>query len=499
MRVFTATLGTETNTFSPLITGLAAFRDRMFWRPGEHPDYPTEQTAPLWVCRQRAKQYGWDVVEGSCFFSAPAGPVSKAAYETLRDEVLFQLEQALPVDMVALGMHGAMVAYGYPDCEGDLLTRVRALVGPDTAVGVELDLHCHLSSQMTDQADIIVTFKEYPHLDYLERAEELINMLEAVHQKRLVPSMTVFDCRMIDMYHTTVEPMKSYLDELRSYEGRDGIYSISVAHGFPWGDVADMGTKILIVADQASVAATTVARKLGRRLFELRGQASTEYLNLHTALDQAMETKGGPVVIADCADNSGCGAPGDSTYVISELQKRTIGNACVGPVYDPAAVQIAFDAGEGCVLPLRFGGKLGRYSGYPIDAQVRVEKLAANAKQTFAGMPEAIGDAAAISFNGIEVVLTSVRCQALGPDLFSSLGIDLLKRKLVVVKSSQHFYAGFAPLSPRVIYTADQGTINMDFSKIPYTHVARPIWPLDRDPFGDLGAHINESEKEGLS
>jgi len=158
MRVFTATLGTETNTFSPLPTGLSAFRARMFWRPGEHPDYATEQTGPLWICRQRKETLGWDVVEGSCMFAAPAGPVVRTAYESMRDEILTQLENALPVDMVAIGMHGAMVAEGYPDCEGDMLQKIREMVGADVPVGLEIDPHCHLSARMVKNATAIVVY-----------------------------------------------------------------------------------------------------------------------------------------------------------------------------------------------------------------------------------------------------------------------------------------------------------------------------------------------------
>jgi microcystin degradation protein MlrC len=485
MRVFTATLGTETNTFSPLPTALRAFRERMFWRPGEHPDYPSEQTGPLWICRQRKKTRGWDVVEGSCMFAAPAGPVMRLAYESMRDEILAQLEEALPVDMVAIGMHGAMVAEGYPDCEGDMMQKIREMVGADVPIGLEIDPHCHLSARMVDNATAIIAFKEYPHFDYLERAEELIDILVATRRGVLNPRMTVFDCRMIGTFHTTVEPMKSFLDELRSFEGKKGVCSISVIHGFPWGDVPDLGTKILVVADAAASSPGKLAEYLGRKLFDLRGQTSPAYLTFEQALEQAIKIDGGPVVIADSADNPGGGAPGDASYFLREVMDRGLRDVCVGPLYDPLALQVVFDAGEGAVLPLRFGGKLGPGSGVPIDARVKVNKLCRGAVQTFAGAPEPIGDAAAVSFEGIDVVLTSVRCQALGTDLFSSMGIDPESRKIVIVKSSQHFYSAFAPISRKVLYTADQGALNADLTSLPYKNISRPRWPLDENPFPD--------------
>ena len=141
MRMFAASIGTETNTFSPIPTALESFYESFYAPPGQHPDDAKLCTAPVWVARRRARAEGWTLIEGSCSFAEPAGLVSREAYETLRDEVLGQLRAAMPVDAVVLGLHGAMVADGYDDCEGDLLVRVRSMVGPGTVIGVEGDPH----------------------------------------------------------------------------------------------------------------------------------------------------------------------------------------------------------------------------------------------------------------------------------------------------------------------------------------------------------------------
>ena len=170
MRVFTAALATETNTFAPMPTGLAAFRDRGYYPAGKHPEAMSFFAAPLFAARQRAKTLGWDVVEGMVAAAQPSGTPTRVAYETLRDELLADLRGALPVDMVVLGLHGAMVADGCDDCEGDLLARVREVVGSKVVVGAELDPHNHLTPAMLASADLLVAFKEYPHTDVLERA-----------------------------------------------------------------------------------------------------------------------------------------------------------------------------------------------------------------------------------------------------------------------------------------------------------------------------------------
>jgi microcystin degradation protein MlrC len=161
--MFAASIGTETNTFAPIPTVLESFQEFFYAGPGQHPDGATLCTAPLWVARRRARAEGWTLVEGSCSFAQPAGTASRRAFEHLRDEVLDQLRAALPVDGVVLGLHGAMVADGYDDCEGDLLERVRQIVGPAVPVGVELDPHCHMTKKRVQNATLIICFKEFPH------------------------------------------------------------------------------------------------------------------------------------------------------------------------------------------------------------------------------------------------------------------------------------------------------------------------------------------------
>ena len=485
MRVFTGMLGTETNTFSPVPTALASFRETMLYRAGEHPDHPTMFTAPLWAARERARTRGWQVIEGLCAFAEPAGITVRADYEALRDELLGDLRKALPVDMVLLGMHGAMVADGYDDCEGDILARVRALVGPKVAVGAELDPHCHLSRAMLDNADVIICFKEYPHTDFLERGAELADLCADTAAGKIRPAMSTFDCRMIGIYHTSREPMRSFVDRLKALEGKDGVLSISVAQTFPWGDVADLGTKILVVTDNRAETGARLAERLGRELYALRGRTSAEYLTIDAALDRALAIAGGPVVVADSPDNPGGGAPGDATFVLAALLARGIGNVALGPFWDPQAVRFCHDAGQGARLALRIGGKTGPMSGEPVDVLAEVRHLARGATQRFGDATWAMGDVAVIRVGGIDIVLNSVRTQAFGTDLFTGNGVTLTDKKLIVVKSSQHFHAAFAPLAKAVLHIGGPGAIATDLAALPYRKARRPLWPLDPDPLGE--------------
>ncbi len=480
MRVFSGSLATETNTFGPMPTGLASFRDRGYFKAGQHPDQMTFFSGPLWAARLRGKERGWDLVEGMVAGAQPSGTTTRAAYEQLRDELLADLRQALPVDMVVLGLHGAMVADGYDDCEGDLLARVREIVGPKVVVGGELDPHSHLTPEMLRHADVLIAFKEYPHTDVLERALELVDLCAAKVQGKVQPVAAVADCQMIVTMHTSRQPARGFVDRIQSLEGKDGVLSISVAHGFAWGDVPEMGTKVLVYTDGDRAQAQALAKRLATELIAMREDLDVRFPSIDETLDEALAFAGGPVVISDGADNPGGGAASDSTFITRRIVERGITNVAVGPVWDPIAVRIAFEAGEGAKLPLRVGGKISPLSGDPLDLECTVKALRRDMVMTgLAGTAMPLGDCALVEANGVEIVLITLRNQAMGTDLFTQLGVDLAARKMIVVKSSQHFYASFSKVAKHVIYAGAPGAVTLDLTTLPYRKVRRPKWPLD--------------------
>lgn len=479
MRVFSGSIATETNTFGPMPTGMASFRDRGYYRTGEHPDRPTQFSGPLWAARLRGKELGWELFEGVVAGAQPSGITTRAAYETIRDELLADLRRAMPVDMVLLGLHGAMVADGYDDCEGDLITRVREIVGPTVVIGGELDPHNHLTPEMVKNADVLISFKEYPHTDVVERALELVDLCAAKVQGKANPVAAVADCQMIVTMHTSRQPARGFVDRIQALEGKDGVLSISVSHGFAWGDVPEMGTKVLVYTDGDQAKADALARKLADELIGLREQLAVRSPGIDAALDEALALDGGPVVIADGADNPGGGAASDSTFFLRRLVERGITNAAVGPVWDPIAVRIAFEAGAGAKLILRIGGKISPLSGDPLDLECTVKALRPEMMMTgLAGMMP-LGNCALLEANGVEIVLITLRNQALNTDLFTQLGCDLAGKKIVIVKSSQHFYASFSKIAKHVIYGDAPGAVTSDLKTLPYRKIRRPKWPLD--------------------
>ncbi len=482
MRLFSATIATETNTFSPLPTSLAAYRESVFLRPGEHPhDAPVMCTAPLFVARQRAAAEGFTLIEGSCFAASPAGTTSRADYEFMRDEILSQVHAAMPLDGVLLGLHGAMVAHGYDDVEGDVIERVRAIVGPRCVIGVELDPHCHLTVKRVRLADIIILYKEFPHTDVVERAEDLLNLVLRTVRGEIKPVMSLYDCRQIASYPTTLPLMRGFVDRTSALEGKDGVLSVSIGHCFPYADVPELSGRILVVTDNDKAKADRLATEIGQEFISMRGRTAPDYLPVNDGVAAALAFNAAPVVMADPADNAGGGAPSDNTTILRRLIERDAHDAALGPIWDPIAVRLCFDAGEGARFPLRFGGKTGPASGPPVDADVTVTALKRDCWQSFGPTRVPLGDCAAIRVGGIDVVLISNRTQALGLELFTNLGIEPHARKLVVVKSTNHFMAAYGPIAKKVIYVDADGPLSRDYRKVPYTRVQRPIWPLDSE------------------
>ncbi|MGY4319241.1 M81 family metallopeptidase [Bradyrhizobium sp. JR3.5] len=406
MRLFAATLATETNAFSPLPTSLASYKECLFLRPGEHPQQaPLWCTEPLWVARRRAAAEGFTLIEGSCFAARPGSATRRHDYEFMRDEILGQLKAALPVDGVLLGLHGAMVSQGYDDVEGDILECVRALVGPKCVIGVELDPHCHLTIKRVKLADVIVLYKEYPHTDMVQCAEDMLDIVLKTLRGQVKPVMSLYDCRQIQFYFTTLPLMRGFVDRMRAIEGKERVLSISIGHCFPYADVPELSSRVLVVMDKDKASGDALATKIGEELVSMRGKVEPQYYSVDNGISAAIEFNDGPVAIADAADNAGAGAPSDNTTILRRLIERQVEGAAVGPIWDPIAVRLCFDVGEGAQFPLRFGGKIGPASGAPIDAMVTVVGLKRDCWQSFGPTRAELGDCAAVRVGGVEVVL----------------------------------------------------------------------------------------------
>jgi microcystin degradation protein MlrC len=420
---------------------------------------------------------------GGILASAPVGaPVQQASYEALRDELLERMEAASP-KVVALSLHGAMMSTECDDCEGDILARARAIVGAQVPIVVVLDPHAHLTDAMVESASLLAFMREYPHTDGLQRWNDALMFAGAMIDGMSPPATAVVDIRMVGVFPTSRPPMRDLVDWIAEVAQRPDIVSVSLVHGFPWGDMPEMGAKALVYANSDSIA-KSAACEIRDRLWAIREAMRPTFITIAAAMELAALDRQGPLVLADVADNPGGGAPSDSNFILQALIEHGIGNIAVGLMIDPEAVRVCHKVGVGGKLALRIGGKVSRFSGHPIDLDVEVRALRQDAVMDIpltSGFP--MGDTAWVHAQGIDIALASLPLQMYAPTGFTHLGIDPGARDVLVVKSSVHFEAFFTGIAGEIAHVGSPGAIDYDFSRLSLRRVSRPLWPRVGNPF----------------
>lgn len=481
MRIFLATLGTETNTFATYPTGIEEFQNGLWSETGIEAATPDPAAGPARTWLGQARALGWDVVEGLHAFAPPSGITTRDAYETMRDRILSDLEAAGPVDVILLFLHGAMIAEGYDDCEGDLVSRCRAIAGEGTVIGVELDLHAHIDEVLIGAADLVVIYKTYPHIDYNERAAELFDLAAAARRGDIAPKMALFDCHTLALYPTTPDgPMKGFVADMVAAEGQGGILSLSLNHGFPWADCPIGGAKMLAIADGDPALAERTAAEFGAKFIAIREEAVLQFTGFEESIELAREKGDKPLLLADVSDQAGSGAPGDTAHMARAFIEAGIPNAVFGPIWDPGAVEICFRLGTGARINLRIGGKFEPQSGPPLDVEVEILCLKRDAFQTQEGLEDVTcGDLAVVRHAGVEIILTAKRTNVFDPSFFTLHGVTLEDKQVIGIKNLYKHTDIFAPLVRAQHYVATPGTSQPDLAKMPFRRLPRPMWPLD--------------------
>jgi len=481
MKLLIACLATETNTFSPMPTGRNSFEASCLTRKATQ--MPGNLfTAPLHEWRRMGEEHGWEVIESLSAAAQPAGTTVRAVYEAFRDEILDDIKAHQP-DVLLMSMHGAMVADGYDDCEGDMMARAREIMGAGKVIGLELDPHNHLTEMMLENATLIINYKEYPHVDAPERARELFTMAADAATGKTNPVMRTHDCRMLSIIETMKDPAKGYVQAMKDAEGKDGILSVSLTHGFPWADVADVGAKTLVIADGDAGKATDTAKAFADKLWGIREGLRMDYPGIGAALDIVEAAEDGPITLADMGDNAGGGAPADSTYFLEEILKRGMTDIAHGIFWDPVLVAMCQDAGVGARMRVRLGGKICAESGQAVDLDVTVRAVRENMTQMLGETEMPMGTGVWLDADGVHLVVSSLRTQNFSPSAYTDLGLDISQMRALIPKSTNHFYQNFEKISSRVIHVRTPGTVTPDMTIIPFTKRDGNYWPKVENPF----------------
>jgi microcystin degradation protein MlrC len=482
VKIFVGGIRTETNTFVSRKTSEADFRagdispaTRPHVDRGLHPGY-----VGIMQAAAAARCYA---ARGIVAYAVPGGPVEQPVYEALKTELLDDLRRAMPVDMVLLDLHGAMVAEDTIDCEGDILEDVRLIVGSEVIVGALLDPHAVLTRKMLAAADLLHAYKEYPHTDVIERAEELFDICAGMADSGRRPIATIADCGLIGGFPTVAQPMAGFVDWMKEAEGRQGIHSVSLIQSFPWCDHPDAGAKLLVYTDDPYAGYITA--KEGADRFRAMFEAAVMHaLEPDEAACIVRENHERRYLIADVSDNPGGGASGDATHVLRALVAHGVDGIGLGILYDPESLEAAWELGIGTEGHFALGGKHSSFSGDPIIVTGRVAALADDdgvGARGAVGGPSS-GPLALIETHFGSVIVGRERRQALSPSFFTAVGADPRKLRCIVLKSSAHFRAAFADFEHTILEVGSPTAMNTDLAELPFVRIRRPLWPFDALP-----------------
>jgi microcystin degradation protein MlrC len=487
MRVVMAMMKHETNTFSPIPTPFARFEAWGVQRGAEAVAYYEKTNMTLSAYIRLARAAGAEIVLPIAAEAMPSGPVAADAYERLSAPILEAVAKGC--DAVMLDLHGAMVAESTDDGEGTLLERIRRLA-PNVPVCVTLDFHCNLTERMVANADAIVGYKTYPHVDMFEVGSQVGEILMRMLRGECRPVMAWGQAPLLSQtlrQGTDDEPMRSTVALARGLEA-EGLLAATVFGGFALADIADAGASALCVADGDRGKAQEAVDRLLAKLWADREEHLYRHESLEQALARAKALREGPILLLDHADNTGSGGTQDVMAVVEEALRQGLTDAAVAAIWDPGAVQEMMRAGIGATLTLALGGKtdmpsIGR-KGRPLTLTGRV-KLLSDGEWTvrgpmYRGVTVRMGPTAVFETAGIEIVVVSNHHEPWDRGVFTSVGIDPAAKKHLILKSRIHYRAGFAALAKHTIACDGVGVTTSDNRLLNYRKVRRPIYPLDR-------------------
>ena len=482
IKIFLAGMLTETNTFCPFPTEILNFKQCCYTNEFDI-GTPSYWQAPLKKFSELAENKGWPVTRSICATAMPAGPVTSTAYKEIKTRIINDLSKNLPIDVIFLHLHGAMVAENCNDCEGDLLASIRDIVGPGVIISALLDPHTHLSEKMSANSDVLIWMKEYPHIDGLECTEKIFQIVNSLVSGKVKVTSASYDCQSIGLFPTNKPLMASLVSEAKAFEQQTDILSISLIHGFPWGDTADTGSKVHVITNNNPMLAKEISTDFGKKLSMLAREEQIKCISIEKMLEfvSRHSTKSKPIIFADYADNVGGGAPGDSTYILEALVKHKIHNFALASIYDRKTVNFALRQGENSRIKISLGGKLGKTSGKPVPLEVIVKKIRIGMMISFAEADIAFGTTVSLLIPELHsiVVVNDIPCQVYSIDCFTKLGVTLEDKSAVIVKSSEHFRASFSKISKNIHIVATPGSLDPCFKHLAFKKLKRSVYPIN--------------------
>lgn len=486
MRLALLGMSHETNTFSRVPASYDRFE---IYRGDEIVSQFAESRTTNAGFLEVASRFEVDVVPLTFANTGPIGTITKDAFDRIVGELLDQLKENGPWDGVLLSLHGAAVSTEYPDADGEITARVRELVGPDVPVGMTLDLHANVSQKMIENTTVTTFYRSNPHLDPRPRALECAELIVRTVRGEIWPvqalEMPPVVINIVKQF-TGEEPMSSIIGDCEEVIQRPEILTASVAEGYPYADVEEMGMAFLAVSDGDESAARDAARWMARRAWEMREQFVVDTPSADEALQMALAEESGPVVLMDVGDNIGGGSSADSTILLEAAQRLGVRSFLLS-LYDPEAVSVCIESGIGSHLTLAVGGKTDDMHGSPLEVtgtvRVITDGLYEDPNPTHGGYRYYDGGMSVVLETEEEhtILLTSKRSGNTTREQMYSAGIMPERYKIVVAKGVVSPRPAYEPIASRIILVNTPGVTTSDLSFFEYHLRRTPLYPFEED------------------
>ncbi len=491
-KFITAVMRHETNTFSPVPTPLEAFSGRGADRGG-----PMAGAAAIAQCRgtntpvaayiDLAESAGAELVMAISGSANPSGCADDSVIDFFSEAILEALKAGC--DALFLDLHGGMATVGIDDPEGELLSRIRAFA-PDLPIAVSFDFHSNISALTIDNATVITGYRTYPHIDMYETGaragrtllRSLAGEVKPVMVWRQLPMLTHLNCQT-----PSRQPMKDIMDRAIQAEADGSVLNASVFGCFPLADISCVGLSGIVVCDENTAQGQTLLDEMLGMAWQRREDFIFRTEPVEKSIAEAKEMAPGPIILADHGDVCGSGGTQDVMAVLAEVMRQGLNNVCAGPYYDPTAVAELVTAGIGAEVTLAVGGRTDMpaidLKGEPLEITGRVRCITDGrfviTGPMMTGVTVDMGRTVVLDTGEIEIVISEQRHEPFDIGCFTHAGIDPARKDYILIKSRQHFRAGFDAVTERVVMVSGPGITTSDYEKFPWARLRRPIHPLD--------------------
>ena len=443
---------------------------------------------------EAAQTVGLDIYPVLHARAVSLGYVEKTSFERALDKLVEEIKTADPAfDGAILTLHGAMVVDGYPHGDAEVTRRVREAMGEDFPIIVTQDFHANVSEELVEYSDVLITYKDTPHLDPKQRGIQAATIMAGMIRGEVKPVQVIAKPPMIVnlVYHNTfAPPFGPVTDESRRLERTNPkILAASVPGGYQWSDVPAMGSSVIVVTDDDPELAEREAKRLSDMLWAMRDQLEFNVPDVETAVREAIASDEFPVALMDTGDNIGGGSAGDGTFILSELQRQKA-EGWVVVISDPEANQAAFQAGISGAFDQMVGGKTDKIHGDPVRVRGFVKalhdgKYVETEVRHGGGRYKEMGPTAVIEVEGSTRDLPNLLLLTNRPTSPNSLhqlisnGVYPERQRILVAKGTSAPRAAYAPIAARIVLVNSGGATDVNPKRFTFKHIRRPLFGVD--------------------